>query len=379
MLEGCGGIFDLLRSQGQAIKQTNLIQRMSMPLVVVVDGRAYQKNISALMGAFGRKESQIGGIIVNRGSLSQEAHIARAVRSLGGPRYLGCLPNQVEQEFVGRPSAVMDGIPTVTTRNQLIRLGEFAEKHLDTAELRVLASEAPLLDIQEQVYDSAPLSCRVAVADDQAFHLTIQDNLDLLRRAGAQLVYCSPLADQQFPQNIQGLYLPGGFIEQYVDLINANPYFIDGLRKYVMGGGLVYAEGDALAYLCEHVEFANGKRVPMTGVLPATARQQVSTEENHYAMVSTRAPTLLGEAGLRLRAIHRSLWSLEKRVDFPSNFRLEQLPVSMYMSSSSTSVRRDDGYCSTPRLLATSAHLHWGSCPQVAQHFVAMAKQSEPK
>lgn len=58
---------------------------------------------------------------------------------------------------------------------------------------------------------AAPTSVRIAVAKDEAFCFTYAETLDALRDAGAELVLFSPVQDAVLPENIGGLYLPGGY------------------------------------------------------------------------------------------------------------------------------------------------------------------------
>ena len=60
---------------------------------------------------------------------------------------------------------------------------------------------------------TAPTSVRIAVAKDEAFCFTYAETLDALRDAGAELVLFSPVQDAVLPENIGGLYLPGGYPE----------------------------------------------------------------------------------------------------------------------------------------------------------------------
>ena len=69
---------------------------------------------------------------------------------------------------------------------------------------------------------AAPTSVRIAVAKDEAFCFTYAETLDALRDAGAELVLFSPVQDAVLPENIGGLYLPGGYPELYAKTLSEN-------------------------------------------------------------------------------------------------------------------------------------------------------------
>ena len=65
-----------------------------------------------------------------------------------------------------------------------------------------------------QVYTwKSPKKLRIGLAKDEAFCFFYEDNLDLLRSMGAELVAFSPVHDGHLPENLDGLLLYGGYPE----------------------------------------------------------------------------------------------------------------------------------------------------------------------
>ena len=77
---------------------------------------------------------------------------------------------------------------------------------------------------------------RIAVARDNAFCFYYEDSLDALREMGAELIPFSPLTDQELPQNIQGLYLGGGYPELYAQRLSDNAAMRASVRSALERG-----------------------------------------------------------------------------------------------------------------------------------------------
>ena len=84
--------------------------------------------------------------------------------------------------------------------------------------------------------------------------------LALLRKLGAELVDFSPLEAETPPENLQGLYLPGGYPELYAEALSQNKSMRESVRKAVTGGLPCIAECGGFMYLTE-----NNRRLPDGG------------------------------------------------------------------------------------------------------------------
>ncbi len=145
--------------------------------------------------------------------------------------------------------------------------GNIIEEHADLDALIASATLAPPLKTGKRSNDTVQsVRTSVGVALDDAFCFYYQDNLDLLRRAGAELVFFSPLTDP-LPE-VNAVYLGGGYPELHLKALASSRCRQD-VKKATDSGMPLYAECGGLMYLVK--EITADKTYRMCGILPATA------------------------------------------------------------------------------------------------------------
>ena len=66
-----------------------------------------------------------------------------------------------------------------------------------------------------------------------------------------------------------------------------------------------------MAYLCQHVELADGSRRPMSGILPAIAKRNPARQPLVPVEVTLAVDSWLGSAGSKVRGYRNGNWLLE--------------------------------------------------------------------
>jgi cobyrinic acid a,c-diamide synthase len=204
---------------------------------------------------------------------------------------------------------------------------------------------------------------RIGVARDLAFQFYYGANLDLLRAAGAELVFWSPLGDAELP-DVDALYLGGGYPEVHAARLAANVRMREAVRAFAEAGRPVYAECGGLLYLADALEDEAGVLQPMVGLLPTVARMAPKRLTLGYAEVETTRDTPLGPAGSVARGheFHAS------RIDDVP----DRVPRAYTVRMSRGGPPRAEGYL-VGETLMSYVHLHFGSNPAVADHLVRHA------
>ena len=112
-------------------------------------------------------------------------------------------------------------------------LADAAEASLDLDRLVALARPPRLEEPIPVMEAAAPRRrVRVALARDPAFCFYYEDNLDLLRAEGAEIITFSPLADLALPEGVELVYLGGGYPEVFAARLAANEPMRRSLRRF---------------------------------------------------------------------------------------------------------------------------------------------------
>ncbi|MDP8922235.1 MAG: cobyrinate a,c-diamide synthase [Chloroflexota bacterium] len=218
------------------------------------------------------------------------------------------------------------------------------------------------IDDPEPLFPTSPTATRVriGVARDAAFSFYYEDNLELLRAWGAELVEFSPLDDWALPPNVGALYIGGGFPELFADRLAANASLMDDVRRVARAGMPIVAECGGLMYLGEALTDRDGRRHAMVDVLPAHSSLERGRLTLGYREVVARRDSPLLRAGESLRG-HEFHWSVSATPPASSAAYLINGPDE-----------RLEGFASDS-ILASYVHLHFGADARLAPRFVDAA------
>jgi cobyrinic acid a,c-diamide synthase len=383
LLEGTAGLFDPFGRDVSLLHTAQLANLVRAPIVLVVNARGFRESFKAVIEGFARHtpDVEIAGVIASWVENEAQSDLLRSVvESMNGPVYLGGVqgadPNLIEcdLEEVDRLRT-----PSLLSRKRLVAAGEIVQAGVDIEALRKLSSRARRIEVPSTLLDGASRICRIAVADDAAFHLTVQDNLDLIRRAGGELVAFSPLADVKLPNRTKAIYLPNCYLHNYAQDCAANKAMLAAIREFVRAGGAIYAEGGSAAYLCRRVVLGDGRAFDMVGAVPATASAALDGEnfvEPEYCEVVSLG-SILGPEGTRLRGLRERRWVIRLEERLKNAFMLRSRAETIDPPDEETAPV--EGAVMSERCCITSVCCHWASQPGAAEHFIRLAQSSPLK
>ena len=197
---------------------------------------------------------------------------------------------------------------------------------------------------------------RIAIAQDEAFCFYYEDNLDLLRELGAELVPFSPIHDAHLPQDICGLILGGGYPELKLAELSANESMRTEIRKAIAGGLPSIAECGGFLYLHDYAEDAEGRRYDLAGVVPGGCRGAGHLVRFGYVTLREKKPVFLPK-GAQIRGHEFHYWdSTDNGAD-----ALAQKPADT-RTWECAHIGKDHWW--------GFAHLYYPSNPEFVRHFM---------
>ncbi len=261
VVEGVMGMYD------GSLSTADLAAVLDLPVILIVDAYGMAESAGAVVKGFlefrGNK-SKIAGVIFNR--VASERHYMRVKDSVQDIPVLGYLPRSVEFNIPDRHLGLVVAEENPIAREEIDKLADAIIAHVDIEAM--LKSTERRTQSAGKKSETVVSDIKIGVAYDKAFCFYYEDNLDMLREAGAEIVYFSPLSDSVMPDNVDALYLGGGYPELHAEKLSANTSMVDSIKQYSDNGMPVYAECGGFMYLTEGIFDFEDKFHPMAGVFP---------------------------------------------------------------------------------------------------------------
>jgi cobyrinic acid a,c-diamide synthase len=165
-----------------------------------------------------------------------------------------------------------------------------------------MASAAPLAIVAagSDAASVPPPGQRIALAQDQAFSFVYPHLTAAWRRAGAEILPFSPLADEPPPERADSCWLPGGYPELHAETLTAARRFSEGLRRFAETWP-VHGECGGYMVLGQGIEDAAGQRHAMTGLLDHATSFAKRKLHLGYRTARLLSDTVLGRRNAILR------------------------------------------------------------------------------
>jgi cobyrinic acid a,c-diamide synthase len=304
--EGVMGLFDGadVLDGGPSGSTADLAARTGWPVILLVDLRRQAASAAALIEGFRRHRDDISvaGVVFNQvAGPAHRAMVERACRARSPDLpLLGWLPRNPLLALPERHLGLVQAGEIAALDDRLDAAAQLIEDNLDLEGLIALAK--PSARAASAVAPPLPpLGQRIAVAQDDAYAFAYAAVLDGWRRAGAELSFFSPLADQAPDANADAVYLPGGYPELYAGQLAGSTAFLPGLRRLAAAGRWIFGECGGYMTLGQALQDEDGVHHAMAGLLPVVTSFAKRRLHLGYRQCRLVAETPLGPLGTGFR------------------------------------------------------------------------------
>ncbi len=373
LVEGVMGLYDGASPDDLAGSTAEAAIVTDSPVLLVVDARGMGQSIAAVVKGYAELSSEIrvAGVIANRiGSPRHREILKQALEGNDLPPLVGAVPRDALPQLPSRHL----GLKTMEESEMLAVIDQIAdavEEHIDLAALETLAACEAAPGREAEASSGQPVApVRLGIARDKAFYFYYQDNLEALVRHGCELVPFSPLTDPQLPEGLDGVYLGGGYPEEFAAEISGNRTLLADLKAFAASGKAVYAECGGLMCLGEALVLGDGREVAMAGVIPLKTAMLPKRRALGYVEASLLQESFFGPVGTRVRG-HEFHYS-EIRDCRAGNAWQPAFDVPRRVHGGDP----DSGFCKA-KVLASYLHIHFAADQEAVRHFVAWLRKEE--
>lgn len=354
IIEGVMGFYDGMGLATPKASTYEVAQATKTPVVLIVGTRGAALSVLATIQGFLTlyPDNMIQGVILNQCSSMTYPALARAITERFGDavKPLGYLPNLPDCTLESRHLGLVTAAEVEGLKEKLRIMAQQVEKTIDLDGILGMANSAEPSFCDAVRLQQFPEPVRIAVARDKTFCFYYEDSLDALREMGAELVDFSPLEDRKLPENIQGLYLGGGYPELYGKQLSENRTMLESIRTALKEKLPCIAECGGFMYLTQAIG-----EYPMTGCLSGSCFDNGKLTRFGYVTITAKEDNLLCSAGESIPAHEFHHWDCTE-------------PGTGFTAQKRTG-KTWDCAVSTDSLYAGYPHFHFYANPKFAEHF----------
>ncbi|MBQ4378545.1 MAG: cobyrinate a,c-diamide synthase [Treponema sp.] len=392
VIEGVMGLFDGLGGTSLKASSYDIVRITKTPILLVIDAEGASRSIVPLVRGFldydkahsGTGENLIKGIFLNKVSKGTfqllKSLIEEETSSEYGVKVIGYLPKDSKDVWKSRHLGLLLPDEIKNLKEQIQNTARTLETTLDFEALEKISNgalrvgsdgETSPFEIKTSTNSAFRIpnsELTLAVALDEAFCFYYHENLKILEKSGAKLVYFSPLHDKSLPNGVNGLLIGGGYPELYASPLQANESMRKSIKSAVDGGLPVMAECGGFMYLQEKIITETGESYEMCGAIKGESRYTGKLVRFGYADFALKGgayekaggenPCLSRDFSIKGHEFHY----------FDSTNNGADFTASKPLSKKSW-----DCMIFTPTMLAGFPHLYYRSSPEIVRWFLETA------
>ncbi|YCA43083.1 cobyrinate a,c-diamide synthase [Bacillus sp. JZ8] len=361
IIEGVMGFYDGKSPFDNRGTTAEISVLTNSPVLLVVNCASMARSAAAIVKGFQMmwEEPNIVSVIAN--NVGSEGHyklVKKAIEQECGIPVVGYVKRNESLSIPERHLGLVPSIERGELHSYFHELGDLISETVDLEALYTLA-ETEVLDVENPKLVAKDPVVKIAVARDKAFNFYYEENLELLKANGAEIVEFSPLNGENVPSDVQGLYIGGGFPEEFANELSLQEQVKESFKDTIGSGMPTLAECGGFMFLADSIETTNGEIHKMVGVVPGRVKMQKKRAALGYREIRGSEGNYLLDGGHEAKGHEFHYSTFEGDEEF----------TPAYETKGMRGVKKE-GYMKG-NLLAGYTHFHFGSCPQMVEKWIA--------
>ena len=310
VIEGVMGFYDGLAGISTKASSYDVARITDTPVILLINCKGMSVSILPIIKGFKEymKDSNIQGVILNQMPKMLYPEIKKSIEENLNLKVLGYVPNLKDLVIESRHLGLVTPDEIKDLKEKLNELADILEETLEIDEIINLADKSKDLIYNKPEIHKLEDNIRIAVALDEAFCFYYEDNIELLKEMGADIVYFSPLKDERIPDNIHGIIFGGGYPELYAKELSLNKTMIESVKSTVYNGLPCVAECGGFMYLHESMEDDKSQPYDMVGLIKGKAYKTPKLNRFGYIKLTALEDNFLCKKGEEIAGHEFHYW-----------------------------------------------------------------------
>lgn len=358
VIEGNRGLYDGMDLEG-SVSTAEIAKLLQSSVVLVVDCTKVTRTVAALVLGCQTMDPAvpIRGVILNKlAGPRHESTVRKSIEHYCNIPVVGAIPKISNIQFPGRHLGLVPPQEHPGSEEAIRRAAEIMAQYVDMGLIWEIAQKAQPLDyiIKDRPHDTEK-KVKIGIIRDTAFQFYYPENLDALKKAGADLIEFSALTDT-LPSLLDALYIGGGFPETHAPALSENVKLRHQIKGAAERGLPIYAECGGLMYLSRELMW-DEKTYPMVDILPAEIGVSKKPQGHGYTILKVTKPNPFFAVDKILHG-HEFHYSFVRSTE---TFDQCSFVFSVMKGAGITNGREGISY---KNVLATYTHLHAAGTPE---------------
>ncbi len=280
IIEGVMGYYDGFGGDSNFASTHHVASITKSPVILVIDASKAARSIAATALGFVKfhSNSRIKGIILNKiGSKKHEILCRKALEKSKLP-IIGVIQKNPDLDLQSRHLGLIPTEENTALKQKIKQTSKIISSSIDIKKILQIIQTPPPLKTQTTKLYKKPKTT-IAVALDSSFNFYYRDNLEALKREGANIKFFSPVRDKKLPQ-CDGIYIGGGFPEILGESLEKNQTMKKKIKQLSEENIPIYAECGGLMYLTKSIDYGK-KTSKMVGIFDAETKMTKKMKLNY--------------------------------------------------------------------------------------------------